>query len=582
MRNANDPSAKDTARELLKAVQEAVEADQTQTALETLEQLQQHIQVWSRTERVQQAKAWLDDALAGELLAFNTEAARNYLETWRATMPADDLVASGEFATYETRVHEQTRRKQENIQVRGVMAHCDELFTKATELEASDAPPNPQFMLTNYYDKAVAIARAAHAEIPTSPELDVLERRAVQLQANKKTAARIYAMALDDEEYTDALAALDGLPVDLRVPRYVSVTDEGVTQLTFRDMVSVDSARAEIRSHAQAWAEGEATARLRAAQEFMDTHQPENAVDQLAMPPSFNTLLSGEIRVRLDGLRRQADTALQNKKRAADLLTQANLQAPEDDIAAWETYQQARQLDPQAEQLVETRQTIVRAMQTQLEKMVNQADEAFQNRQMERVQELFVQGQAVYVGKDDSLDEYLEQLAEANGMTERYAEYMQSATQLHQQVRGLIWEDAVAANDLLTQLESYPDLIVDVFDDLYELRQQVNERLNADQLYADLNRHVHQQAIPSVRDGLNEVQAAVEAYPGDGRFATLHDTLKMHLYFLTAQQQLEAGAGQQAVEALQAVAAVNGHPDQAQAQHLLQSIQTDDAVDEGD
>ncbi len=579
MLNANGKSARETAIDLLQAVQDAVEADQTQTALKTLEQLQQHIQAWSRSERTQQAKAWLDDALAGELLAFNTEAARTHLTAWHEALDPEAEVPA-EFTTYEGRVKEQTQRKQENIQVRGVMAHCDELFTKAVELEAGDAPPNPQFMLANYYDKAVAIAKAAHAEIPSSPELDVLARRAVQLQANKKTASRIYAMALEDEEYTEALAALDGLPINLKVPRYANITNEGVNELRFRDMVAMETARAEIRAQAQTWAEGEAAARVRAAQGFLDEHQPENAVDQLDMPPQFNTLLSGETRTHLDGLRRQADTALQNKRTAADLLNRANLQAPEDDIAAWDTYQQARQLDPNAAQLAETRKVIIRAMQTQLEKMVAQAEEAFQNRQMDRVRELFQQGRAVYVGKDDSLADYLEQLAEANGMTERYAEYMESATALHEQVRGLIWEDAVAANDLLTQLESYPDLIVEVFDDLHELRQQVNQRLNADQLYADLTPFVYQQTIASVRDGVQQTRAAIEDHPQDSRFPALQDALNMHLYFLNAQQKLEAGQGAEAVEALRAVASVSGHPDQAKAQQLLESINQVDSPDE--
>ncbi len=570
------------ALDMLKQVQTALEADDVNSAAEQLQRLQKHMTEWQRSVRIRTARDWLDDALGGELLAFDTERAKAQIAAWRAALPDGNIV---EVDAYETRITEQARRKQEAIHVRGVTAHCDELLRKATELETGSAPPNPQFVLDNYYIKARDIAAAARGEITSSPELDVLHRRAEQLFNHKTLAAQVYPMALEDHKFTEALSALEQLPADMPVPRFVMGSESGTRRSTFTEMTQLDAARSEIRQQAQAWAQREADMLMNAAQQALDAHEPEEALDTLESTERLDSLLDADTLIRLNDLRQRATTVAQGKQRAAQLVQQSQISAAEDDLAAWETYTQAQAIYQWLDELPAAREAIVKAMRRKLERTVQQADRAFnEQRDMERVRDLVRQGKAGYTGKDDSLQDMLDQLDEYHNMTERYDEYMQTATSLYQQVRELIWDDAVAANDMLTQLESYPDIVLEAFPELYDTRQQVNERLSADTLYSELYRSLFEQEMDTARGSMEKIQAAAEDYPGDNRFPVLRDALNMHLYFLRAQQQLHAGQTQDAAEALRAIAAVNGHPDQAQARQLLEQIALPpaDAVPEDD
>lgn len=559
---------KDTSLELIEKLKVAVDSEQIDTAADYLAQLQRHITDWRKSSQIQEARLWLDEALAGELLVFNGEQARRYLEQWRS---AHDDENTAEIDAYEVRVREQSQRKQAVIHVRGVMSHCDELLEQAAELEKSSSPPNPQFLIENYYSKVLDIATAAKAEIRSSPELDVLQRRVEQLHGHKVTAARIYPVALEDDKYTDALTDLDKLPVDMLIPRFVLVGGDD-RRTTFSNMVMHDDARTEIRRQAQTWAEAQAKRVMQSAQAAMDAHQPEEAVEELGAADQWAQLLTPETRITLSDVRQRATTILQSKQKAHELAQQAAQIAPEDDFQAWTIYGQARALYESLDELADTKQTILEQMRKTLNRMVKQADKAFQERNMERVRELYQRGQSQYAEVDASLAAPLERLTEFNEMTQQYDEYLQTANSLYKQVRDLLWQDSVGANDILTQLESYPDIVLEAFPDLYDTRQQVNERLSADTLYGDLYPKLFADSADEVRAAFEETKAAVEDYPGDSRFPVLRDALNMHLYFINAQQKLQAGKQDEAVEALRAVAGVNGHPDQERAQKLLNDI----------
>ncbi|MEO1664637.1 MAG: hypothetical protein AAFU54_08365 [Chloroflexota bacterium] len=566
-----DNSRRTDALDLLKTIQTALEADDIGSALDRTKRLQKQLAEWQRVESIRDAKQWLDDALADELLAFNSETARQQIETWRRALNEDDITI--EVDAFETRVNEQARRKTEAIQVRGVKAHCDELFQKAAELEQSETPPNPHFVISNYYSKALNIASAAKAELPNSPELDILQRKAEQLHSNKQVATRIYPMALEDDKYTEALGELDRLPTTMAVPRFVLTSDGDDRRTTFSSMVTQDAARTEIKSQALQWATRRAEDAIKAAQTALDGHAPEDAVDALDMSERLDKLLTPEMQLKLNDIRQQAGTTLQSKHKAEELRQKALEQAGSNDVGAWDTLAQAENLYQWIDDIPQTRETILRAMRKALHEMVEQAERAFhEERQMEQVQALHRQGQTNYSGKHDSLNEYLDHLNELNDMTKQYEEYLRTANELYQQVRDQMWEDAVGANDILTQLESYPDIVLEAFPDLYDTRQQVNIRLSADTLYGDLYRVLFEPDANAVREAIENVKSAEDEYPSDNRFPSLRDALNMHLYFLNAQDVLQQGNEAEARQALQAVAGANDHPDQQHAQELLDSL----------
>jgi hypothetical protein len=567
MVDSPNASRRETALEHLRATQTAIESEQVADALKHAQRLQAE---WARAAQILAARAWLDESLAGELLAFNSERARQQLEAWRGAL--DEDASAAEVDAYAARVQDYTRRKQEMIHVRGVVSHCDELLQKADELEKSSNPPNPQFVIENYYAKVDSIAAAARDEIAGSPELDVLQRKAEQTHNRKRTAARIYPAALEDDKYTDALTQLDALPASMLIPRFVAISDSGERRTTFSNMVSQTEARIEIRERAQAWVEREAAFVIQAAQEALDAHDPETAVANLEESEHLHALLASDTLMRLNDIRQRATTTLRSKQKAAELLQQAAALAPENDIAAWEMLTQAQMLYEWLDKLSATHEIIVSAMRKKLSRMVKQADAAFQERDMERVNEIHREAQTNYTSKDDALSEYLERLSELHRMTQQYAEYLETANALYQQVREGMWKDAVAANDILTQLENYPDIVLAAFPDLYEIRQQVNERLSANTRYGELYRVLFVEDMAAARDGVEQTREAAEEFSTDNRFAMLRDALNLHLYFLNARQQFHSGQRDDAIEALHAVAVANGHPDQPKAKKLLESI----------
>ena len=86
---------------------------------------------------------------------------------------------------YQERVDQRILQKKTDLQVRGVTAHCEDLWRSAKELEHGDQPPRPEFLLENYYTKARDMATAAHGEYPDEAKLDGLFQKAERLLKNR-------------------------------------------------------------------------------------------------------------------------------------------------------------------------------------------------------------------------------------------------------------------------------------------------------------------------------------------------------------------------------------------------------------
>jgi predicted ester cyclase len=203
--------------------------------------------------------------------------------------------------------------------------------------------------------------------------------------------------------------------------------------------------------------------------------------------------------------------------------------------------------------------------------LIQQTEQAFSDKQMEHVQQLYRQGQRTYGDKDVILDDLLARLAELNEMTHQYEEYLHSTADTVRQVRDMIEKDAAAAGELLAQLDGYPEMVLESFPDLHDLRDKVNHRLEADHAYTRLYHLLFATEQAEVQQAVEMAGHAVTTYDDD-RFSALTQALQHHLDFLKGQQEQAAGQTVRALEHLKAVAAADNHPDQEAAIKLIAAL----------
>jgi hypothetical protein len=566
-------SYREYALDALERLRTAITDENVDEAVEQMRSLRSLVKDWQRTTAVRKARLWLDESLRNDLLLFNAEEARRHLERWKDSLSPDG--DDFEYKRYETLVDDRAEQKSTALLVHGVTSHCETLFTRAAELERSETPTRPDFMLSNYYGKAHAIARAAVAEHEGNPELTILLQRAEKLLNDKQTASKIYPSALESEQYADALRDLNRVPTDMLVPRYTSDgSAAGRNYMVFSGMTSVVEARRELEGLAQGWAGGKATSIIDTATRQLDEHDPQAALDTLGGREPLEQFLSIETRTVLDGLRTRAQGDLRNKQRAEQLAIQATQTIDINPIDSWNIYAEAYRTFQWTPALNELRENVVKAMVTQLERLVGRAEGAFNNREMEHVRQISGSAKRIYSAKDGALDTLLDRMTEMEEMTRQYEDYLQSASDLFSQVKVLLREDAVAANDLLTQLESYPDIVLEAFPDLHEYRNRVNRQLNADQVYNSLYPQVYMPDLASVERSVEAAEGAADDYNDDNRFPTLVRLLRFHRDFLLAQEHYSNGQVEKALFLIEPIATGGNHPDRDAARRLRDSWQS--------
>lgn len=563
-------SHRESALDVIERLKDAVDRQQITDAVEQLSTLNTILQNWQRTVVIAEARAWLDTALQEDLLLFNTGEAERYLSQWDTVAATAQHGEDFELGRYKKRVEERAGQKQAALYVHGVTTYCESLLTRATELERGDAPPHPDFMLTNYYNKAQAIAEAARVEHADSPELGVLTQKTERLQSQKATSAKLYNNALTKQAYTEVLYELNQLPAEILVPRFA--TEAGVNTPTFVGMVSVSQARRELLTLAQEWAAGRASALMAGAQAHLDAHNPQAALDSLETR-DITPYLKDEQRTQLETIHKTAEEALFQRNQAQERGQHALKIATANPLEAWDAYAQAYNFYQWLPELAEVRRQVVTALDTQLDQIIAKTEQAFYEREMNQVRQLSQNTTRLYGNKDAALDTKLERFKELEDMTRQYDEFLANAEQTYEQVKSLLYEDAVAANELLTQLESYPDLVLLSFPDLGELREIVNRRLSANQMYGQLFGQVYAEELDLVSEAIEMATGAVEDFPDDGRFRPLIDALTLHRDFIVIQSVVRAGQPLSSAQRtrLQRLSGID-HPDRSDAARLLDQV----------
>ena len=573
-------SRKDLALSLLEQIKTEIENDDVNDAILQLNQLTLHLTEWQRSDNLQKARAWLDAALEGDLLAFDATIARDYLQKWENASDSEE--ENPELDDYRQRVENRAKQKNEALLIRGVISHSNDIIEQATTLEKGVEPPAPTFMMRQYYDKVQSIALAAQADYEKNAELEQLVQRVERLHNNKTMAAGIFSMALESQKYSNALSNLEQLPGDFLVPRFTATEDvSGEVRLQYQGMVQIPVAREEITTQAKTWASQLVTEAMATAQRYLDAHEPQEAVEELEMGDSIEKFLEAEQKTTLAEAKTTATTHLRNREKAEERTAKSLELVTTDALAAWDEYAAAYQLYQWADGLDEARQAALKGMRSQLKKMAHEADVTFHEaRDMDAVAAICKRAKTRFSNKDESLNELLAQFDEFEDMIQSYQEYITAGTEIISRVKENIWQDAVAANDFLTQIESYPDFVLQAFDELYDLRAQVNQRLNADQAYNQLYQALFKEVLPEITEAIERTNVASEQFTGDNRFPTLELWLKYHMAFIPAVQQFERGSYEQVLQLIAPVLNHPEHPDYEAAQKMSQTIQAAKQDDE--
>jgi len=552
---------------VLEQIRTALTNDNLQDAVKQIDMLQDLLADWKRTE----ARQWLDEAMRGDLLVFNIEAATQRLAQWRSTLPEDQASVGEEreFTHYKERVQERSRQKQSDLQARGVIAHCEELWRKAAELERSEQPAHPDHLMNNYYTRARDVAASAYAESPNNATLDTLVQQTDRLWSNKLIAGNAYKKAIEKEKYIDALTDLDKLPPGDLVPRFRVVMDPTSREMTsFDRMIAITDAHDEIERLARLWAADRAATVIKSGTEALQTYSPQAALDALIGREQYERFLREEFRQQMRDLERRANEDVRLLEQAERRARQAQRLTEENAIGAWNIYVEAYQTYAGAPALVPARETIINGMISELEGLAGQAEQAFMNKQMERVGQIYQDTRLKYSEKDALLDTLLARLEEINWQAQTYQEYLLSANEMLDQIQELIWQDVVQAGEILGQLENYPPIVLEEMQSLPSIRSEVRRRLNAEVMYNQLFKLLLSTNPAEIERGIS---VATEQRD-ESRFRQLRSDLEIHLRYLEARRDYAAGDVQKAKAKLESVAVTAAHPDQAVARDLMDEI----------
>lgn len=558
----------------LEQIRASITAGKLDDALRQADGLRELLADWHRSmvDEIAAARAWLDEALQADLLLLNVETANKHLGQWENAVVESD---NSELIQYKAQVQERARRKQAQLQTRGVIAHCEELWSKAHELERGQQPAHPDFLLTNYYTRARDVAAAAHTNDQESADLDVLLQKAERLRANKVLASRIYREALEEERYADALNDLTKLAADDLLPRY-RAEQPGAAPLTYVGMVSIDEARPELDAQAREWAAKKGRDALRKAEENLNAFQPQAALEALQAREALDRFLTETTRqqfAQLDQRARDEVRMLQHAERRAQ---EALNMIEEDALNAWEIYVEARTIYEGAPSLEGAHPAIVGALNRQLKQRMAEAEQAFGRKQMELVQQLYQKAQQDYTGKDRSLDELLDRMAEVEWQARTYQEYLQNANTTLEQIKRLMQTDVVTAGELLQQLEGYPDIVLEALPSLTKVRADVTKQMEIETTYSHLYNLLYSDSRAEIEQGIADAGKQTR----DPRFQQLARALEVHLAFLGAQEAQAAGEHDRALELVASVAESGGHPDQDAAQKLMHELQSQSPTSE--
>jgi hypothetical protein len=526
---------RERALESLDRIRTTLSADDLLRALENIDLLRASLAEWVRAD----SRAWLDAALLSDLMAFNSAEARRRLDLWRSTLSDGD---TPELSEYEQRVNDRVRQKQTDLIVLGTVHHCESLWQQAASLESGAEPPHPQFMLKTYYHKAQEVTRAAVAEYPSIGRLSKLRDQADTIVAQRTRAATLYQVALEQDAYPEALDALKDMTDLPLIPHFHVVADETSNELTaFDGMIARDEARAELERLGRAWAAERAQDVQQNAEDALTLCQPQSALGALSGYERMTRFLKPQMVEALAELNTRAEDAIRSLEQAERRARQAIQVADANPLGAWDVYVEAYQMYAGAPALPQARETVVSRLELQLGGLLEQAEGAFDNRDMARVEELVRQAQP-YDDIDNSLDALLVRLNELNWQAQSYAEYLRKADEVIAAARELVAADAIRANETLAQLDDFPEFVLHDIPDFDILRAHVSQQADMQAIAINLRALLNSDNTEEIEEAIAQV-GAINVQPP---VSDAVNDLRLHLDYLNGQDGYDEGETEEA------------------------------------
>ncbi len=555
---------RDKALQTLETIREALTADDIQAAVRQIDVLQGQLVDWKRAD----AREWLDDALQADLLLFNIEAAHNRLNQWAGTlgnMP-DALLED-----YRVRVEQRINEKRLALQARGVVAHCHELWRQAEELEFSDHPPHPDRLLDEYYTIAERVAESAALEYPNNPNLAELHTQATSIHEEKRTARNIYLVALQDDEYANALETIVALDALVLVPRFQQITDRqtGATSIKFTGMIRREAAYDEVEALGREWATQHVAPLLQNIHDELVAYQPQAALQLLTGRKQIERFAEAAISAKFQEFEARAQDDIRRLQHAERRAQQAQHLLETNLLGAWDVLTEARNIYAGAPSVLEMHNVILGRMVAKLDGLISQAERAFDERLMENVGQIYQNARLDYSDKAPELEQRLRRLEEIDWEARAYVEHRHNAVQMLEQIRVWLVEDVSKAADMLARLEEdHNAFVLEDLPGLTEIRTAIRRRLNQEMLYNRLYKLLHSDNVEDVEGGMGEALKADEP-----RFNQLAKDLETHLAYLNGHVEYALGQNRQALVLFGQVARHSGHPDQAEAERLIHEIE---------
>lgn len=549
----------------LESIRTALEASDLQEAISQIDVLQNQLVDWRRAD----AREWLDNALKNDLLLFNIDAANQRLRQWAVTVSDPD--ADEDLSRYRKRVTDRTSEKHLELQARGVIAHCNELWRLAHEIEMGDTPPLPEQVIAQYFQPAFEVASSASMEYPDNEKLQALRERAETIYREKQRAADLYLIALREDRFADALDQLEQLALIQTVPRYqVGDPDEQEDAwFSYAGQVMVQTAAEELDRMGRAWAGQHVAQLLQAVHDHLQAYQPQTALDVMARRKRVERFAEAPISEKLQEFEQRANEDLRKLQHAERRAKQAVQVLDENALGAWDIFREAANVYPGAPSLQETRSAIIDQLTNELQGLIADAEEAFNARLMDRIGQIYQGARLDYSDKAPELEDLLSRLEEIDWQARTFREYRGSALEMLEQLRGLVVSDISAAADLLAKLEDLPALVLEDLPGLSEIRAAVRQQLNMEMLYGRVYTLLHSDRVEEVEQGL----ASIEPYLEDSRFKALADDLETHVNYLNAHVEYAVGQFQRALDLFMRVVDHDGHPDQGEAERMISEIE---------
>ncbi|GAB4339081.1 MAG: hypothetical protein Kow00117_20220 [Phototrophicales bacterium] len=335
-------------------------------------------------------------------------------------------------------------------------------------------------------------------------------------------------------------------------------------------MVTIDVAQKELEALGRQWANSRVGTLLQHIHDHLTGFRPQEALKLLRGRKRIERFTETPIRDKLLQLEAQAESDLERLERAEQQAQRALRLMQENPLGAWEMYAEAQTTYAGAPSVVEARMMILSRLTNNLKAQIAEAEKAFDAKQMRRIGEIYREARADYSDKAPELEALLSRLEEIDWQARTYLEYLDSASQLLEQLRLVVWEDVSAAGEMLNRLEEYPAIVLDELSGLSDIRATVRQRLNVEMIYNRLYQLMLSDSVEEVEQAINTAQDHAD----DPRFRQLIPMLEAHMTYLNAHLEYDLGQLKQALIMFEEVGAYEGHPDQPDANRFADEIRT--------